>query len=128
MLRLNRSVPTRNSAVQRPRGRRAGTTSRIVFMPADQRLRADARARCLRSSASVAVAALLIRPRATTTGLPPARPTMIRRARSSSGTTPGAGGGGVGGGGTGGGGAGGGGPGGGGGGGGAPVTVTVAVM
>src|SRR5215211_6306177 len=128
MVRLNRNVPTRSSAVHRPRRRRAGATSRIVFMPTDQRLRADARTRCLRSSANPAVAGLLIRPLATTTGLGPARATVIRAPRSSRATTRGACGGAAGGGG---GGAGGGGPGGGGPGGGgegAPVTVTVPVI
>src|SRR5215211_2364911 len=114
MMRLNRSVPTRSSAVQRPRAC-AGALARIAFGPVSHRFRTTRRVTSPRLRVRPATVGLLMRARATTVR----RSTEIRTDDTRSRWTA-AGGGVGGGGGEGGGGPGGGGPGGGGPGGGGP--------
>src|SRR4029453_19381584 len=125
MTRLKRRVPTRSSAVQRPLGSERGRGGRVVLGPAVHRLADETWVPFPRMSASLTVAARVIRARATSARRAPRRSTrnlipVTRRGR----TPDGGGGGGApggGGGGRGGGGPGGGGPGGGGCGGDEPV-------
>src|SRR5512133_3291627 len=94
MTRLKRRGPTRSSAVQRPFRSERGRAARIVFGPAVHRLRAEACARFPRMSASRAVAARLIRARATGARGTPRRPAGDLAAVAGSGRRPGGGGGG----------------------------------
>src|SRR4029453_16148812 len=139
MTRLKRRVPTRSSAVQRPLGSERGRAARIVFGPAVHRLRDETCVRFPRMSASLTVAARVIRARATSARRAPRRSTrnlipVTRRGRTpdggGGGGDPGGRGGGPGGGGgrRGGGGPGGGGRGGGGCGGDEPVVVKLPLM